>query len=164
MLWVFKAMRGPRTELYIKRALFILCLLTWMVFKGTLLVAQDSGLVVIGNSEDVPSEMDRKQLISVLRGEQQRWKEGGKVVLALMEPDTPIGRNVCTRVYNMSGNELQKYFLLLVFQGKARAPNYFDSVTELEAFVAKTPGAIGVVGQQTNSSVKVVVVDGNSSL
>ena len=135
-----------------------------MAFYCPLLNAQDSGLVVIGNSEDVPSELDRRQLISVLRGEQQRWKDGGNVVLALMEPDTPIGRNVCTRVYNMSGNELQKYFLLLVFQGKARAPNYFDSAEELEAFVAKTPGAIGVVSQQTNSSVKVVSVDGNSTL
>jgi len=151
-------------ESMLRRSLYTLCFLTWMAFYCPLLNAQDSGLVVIGNSEDVPSELDRRQLISVLRGEQQRWKDGGNVVLALMEPDTPIGRNVCTRVYNMSGNELQKYFLLLVFQGKARAPNYFDSAEELEAFVAKTPGAIGVVSQQTNSSVKVVSVDGNSTL
>lgn len=135
-----------------------------LIFCSVQITAQDSGLVVIGNTEEVPSEMDRKQLISVLRGEQQRWKDGGKVVLALMEPDTPIGRNVCTRVYNMSGNELQKYFLLLVFQGKARAPNYFESTTELEAFVAKTPGAIGVINQKTNRGVKAISVDGSQSL
>ncbi|GJM29693.1 MAG: hypothetical protein DHS20C17_23280 [Cyclobacteriaceae bacterium] len=138
---------------------------TILILSNLSVTAQDTGLVVIGNKENVPSELERRELISVLRGEQQRWKEsGGKVVLALMEPDTPIGRNVCTRVYNMSGNELQKYFLLLVFQGKARAPNYFDSAVELEAFVAKTPGAIGVVNQNTNRSVKTVLVDGNSSL
>lgn len=164
MRWDFKAMRESRTAIYIRRVLYTLCCLTWMVFNCPNITAQDSGLVVIGNSEDVPSEMDRRQLISVLRGEQQRWKDGGKVVLALMEPETPIGRNVCTRVYNMSGNELQKYFLLLVFQGKARAPNYFDSASELETFVAKTPGAIGVVSQKTNNLVKVILVDGNNSL
>ena len=142
----------------------VCCLVTFWFICNFSIKAQDSGLTVIGNNEDVPSEIDRRQLISVLRGEQQRWREGGRVVLALMEPDTPIGRNVCTRVYNMSGNELQKYFLLLVFQGKARPPNYFDTPEELEAFVARTPGAIGVVSQRTNDSVKVVLVDGNSSL
>ncbi len=157
-------MRETRTERNIIPVRYILCCLIWMFFNCTLITAQDSGLVVIGNSEYVPSEMNRQQLISVLRGEQQRWKDGGKVVLALMEPDTPIGRNVCTRVYNMSGNELQKYFLLLVFQGKARAPNYFDSVAELEAFVAKTAGAIGVVNESTNGEVKTIRVDGNEAL
>lgn len=152
------------TEISTRRIIYMLSCLTWLSVSCHLLMAQDSGLVVIGNTEDVPAEMDKGQLISVLRGEQQRWKDGGKVVLALMEPDTPIGRNVCTRVYNMSGNELQKYFLLLVFQGKARAPNYFDSAAELEAFVAKTPGAIGVVNQRTNRSVKIVLVDGNQTL
>jgi hypothetical protein len=154
-----------RPKSYIAQLLSTVCFgLTLMIFCTLVVEAQDSGLIVIGSHEDVPSELDRRQLISVLRGEQQRWKEGGNVVLALMEPDTPIGRNICTRVYNMSGNELQKYFLLLVFQGKARAPNFFDSSSELESFVAKTPGAIGVVSQSSNSSVKTVLVDGKSSL
>jgi len=64
----------------------------------------------------------------------------------------------------MSGDELQRYFLLLVFQGKARAPNFFDSTDDLEAFVAKTPGAIGVLDQATDSSVKTVLIDGNELL
>ena len=142
----------------------IVCLMVFWCTGSLTVRAQDAGLMVIGNMEDVPAEMDRSQLISVLRGEQQRWKSGKKVVLALMEPDTPIGRNVCTRVYNMSGNELQKYFLLLVFQGKARAPNYFDTTAELEAFVARTPGAIGVINQKTNSEVRTVLVDGSEVL
>jgi ABC-type phosphate transport system substrate-binding protein len=126
--------------------------------------AQDGGLLVIGNSESVPSELQRNQLKSVLKGEQQRWKDGTKVVIALMNPDTPTGRNTCTRVYNMSGDELQKYFLSLVFQGKARAPNFFDTNSELEAFVAKTPGAIGVLNQTTDNSIKTVLIDGNKLL
>ncbi len=126
--------------------------------------AQDAELFVIGHTESVPSELKKNQLSSVLKGEQQRWKDGTKVIIALMDPDTPTGRNTCTRVYNMSGDELQKYFLSLVFQGKARAPNYFDSNTELEAFVAKTPGAIGVLNQATESSVKTVLIDGSKLL
>ena len=137
---------------------------TAMLFIGPTVLAQDAGLLVIGNNESVPSELNRNQLSSVLRGEQQRWKDGTKVVIALMDPDTPTGRNTCTRVYNMSGDELKKYFLSLVFQGKARAPNFFDTSKELEAFVAKTPGAVGVLNQSTDGSVKTVLIDGSKLL
>lgn len=154
-----------RAEPFLKRLIFstVYC---WVAISFTCPVtkAQNAELLVIGNIETVPSEMKKNQLTSVLKGEQQRWKNGTKVVLALMDPDTPIGRNTCTRVYNMSGDELQRYFLLLVFQGKARAPNFFDSPDDLEAFVAKTPGAIGVLDQATDSSVKIVLIDGNELL
>ena len=154
-----------RAEPFLKRLIFstVYC---WAAISFTCPVtkAQNAELLVIGNIETVPSEMKKNQLTSVLKGEQQRWKNGTKVVLALMDPDTPIGRNTCTRVYNMSGDELQRYFLLLVFQGKARAPNFFDSTIDLEAFVAKTPGAIGVLDQATDSSVKIVLIDGNELL
>jgi len=144
----------------------IISIVCWvaMFLISPMVQAQDAGLLVIGNNESVPSELKRSQLNSVLRGEQQRWKDGSKVVVALMDPDTPVGRNTCIRVYNMSGDELQKYFLFLVFQGKARAPNFFDSTSELEAFVAKTPGAIGVLNQTTDSIVKTVLIDGNKLL
>jgi len=153
-----------RTGSYIKRVILSTVLCTAMLFIVANSKAQDGGLVVIANTESVPPELNKNQLNSVLRGEQQRWKDGSKVIIALMDPDTPTGRNTCTRVYNMSGDELQKYFLLLVFQGKARAPNFFDSTGELEAFVAKTPGAIGVLNEKTDSTVNTVLIDGNRLL
>lgn len=140
----------------------ISCIAIWLICPQA--SGQDAGLLVIGNNESVPSELKKFQLNSVLKGEKQRWEDGTKVVIALMEPDTPVGRNTCTRVYNMSGNELQKYFLALVFQGKGRSPAFFDSVDELEDFVAKTPGAIGVLQQTSNGSIKTVLVDGKTRI
>lgn len=150
-----------KTGLYIKQYSIIIgfsCVMVALVCGEV--KAQEDGLLVIGNAQSVPSELKKFQLNSVLKGELQRWKDGTKVVVALMEPETPVGRNTCTRVYNMSGNELQKYFLALVFQGKGRAPTFFDSMRELEEFVAKTPGAIGVVNQASDSSIKMVLIDG----
>lgn len=126
-------------------------------------IGQDTSLMVIRNSKGVPAEMKLVQLKSILKGEKQRWGDGTKVVIALMKPNTPVGSNTCKKVYNMSANEVSKYWLGLVFQGKADAPAMFNSLNELEDFVSRTPGAIGVIGQ-TVSNNKTITVEGKRYL
>ncbi len=128
------------------------------------LQAQDSSLVVVGNNESVPAALDAGQLKSILRGEKLRWNDGKQVVIALMKTNTPIGNETSKRIYNMTGNELNKYFLALVFQGKVKAPVFFNSASELEAFVSQTPGAIGVLDKAGEKSVQIIVVDGKTQL
>jgi hypothetical protein len=60
----------------------------------------------------------------------------------------------------MSGDELNRFWLALVFQGKASAPNFFNSMSELESFVAQTPGAIGIVKKESSNESKLIPVDG----
>lgn len=129
--------------------------------QGT--VAQDEGLVVISNGKGAPSEMKMSLLKSALKGEKQRWPDGSKVIIALMKSNTIIGENTSRKLYNMNGNELNKYWLALVFQGKADAPKFFNSESELTAFVGQTRGAIGVVGQESDD-VRAVLVDGKKIL
>ena len=126
--------------------------------------SQDDSLTVIGNKVSVPTEMDFKQLKSILRGEKLRWNDGKQVIIALMKSNTPIGNETCNRIFNMSPNELNKYFLALVFQGRIKAPTFFTSAKELSAFVAETPGAIGVVDQTDVSTLNVILVDGKTKL
>lgn len=126
--------------------------------------AQEQPLVVIGNDQSVPDELTFNQLRSVLRGEKLRWDDGKRVVIALMKSNTATGNETCERIYNMNGNELNKYFLALVFQGRLKAPTFFTSESELESFIADTPGAIGVIGQKGDSSAKVINVTGNEQL
>ena len=121
------------------------------------------GLVVIGNSKGSPAQLRLNQLQSILKGEKQRWNDGTKVVIALMKTNTPVGSSTSKRVLNMTGDQLNKYWLALVFQGKADAPTFFSSESELESFVAQTPGAIGVIGQ-TASTAKVILLDGKRSI
>lgn len=147
-----------------------------MILKFTLLIffvgillpssvyAQDTELTIIGNSKSVPSEMNMQQLKSVLKGEKQRWSDGTKVVIALMKTNTDVGTNTCEKLYNMTGHELNKYFLALVFQGKVKAPTFFNSVNDLESYVAQTPGAIGVLDKANDKLLKTIIVDGKISL
>jgi hypothetical protein len=120
-------------------------------------------LSVIANNKGAPSEMKMAQLKSTMRGEKLRWPDGTKVVIALLKSTTPIGTTTSKKIYNMTSNELNKYWLALVFQGKADAPNFFNSEAELEDFVSQTSGAIGVVNHPSASN-KVVVIDGQRSL
>ena len=126
-------------------------------------VLPDAGLVVISNDKGAPSEMKMSLLKSTLKGEKQRWPNGTKVIIALMKSNTLIGENTSKKLYNMSANELNKYWLALVFQGKADAPNFFNSESDLAAFVGQTQGAIGVIGRESDD-VRPVLVDGKKIL
>jgi ABC-type phosphate transport system substrate-binding protein len=130
---------------------------------SSLASAQDN-LTIIANVESVPAEMDFSKLQSILKGEQMRWSDGTKVKIALMKTNTTVGTLTSEKIYQMSGNELNKYFLALVFQGKVKAPAFFNSESELEAYIAQTPGAIGVIQNTGNDQVKIVVVDGKKQI
>ena len=125
--------------------------------------AQSPNLVIIGNGRGVPTEMNLGQFKAAMRGEKLRWPDGSKVVIALLKPSTPTGQNTSKKIYNMSANELNKYWLALVFQGRADGPNFFSSEADLAEFVAQTPGAIGVVTQPVPTS-KTVIVEGRKFL
>ena len=142
----------------------ILILFSVGLLIPTALIAQEDELTIIGNQQSVPSEMNMSQLKSVFKGEKQRWPDGSKVVIALMKTNTPVGTNTCKKLYNMTGNELNKHFLALVFQGKVKAPTFFNSVHDLETYVAQTPGAIGVLQKVNDALLKTVVVDGKKQI
>lgn len=134
-------------------------------FLGSLaIVAQDIELTIVGNAENVPDELNMRQLKSVLRGEKLRWDSGASIKIALMKTNTLIGKSTCEKIYDMTGNELNKYFLALVFQGKVKAPTFFNSISELENYVSQTPGAIGVSQKTTDSPNKIILVDGNDKI
>ena len=133
-------------------------------FASTFVFAQEDELTIVGNRESVPDELNMRQLKSVLRGEMLKWSDGVSIKIALMKTSTPVGTSTCKKVYGMSGNELNKYFLALVFQGKAKAPTFFNSIAELESYVAQTPGAIGVSQNTVEGSLKIVLVDGKKQM
>ncbi len=126
--------------------------------------AQQSTLTAIGNVSGVPAEMKQSELKAVLMGETQRWKNGKRILIALMKTNTPLGKTTSSKVYDMSGDELNKYWLSLVFQGKSQAPVFFNSVSDLQNFVSQNPGAIGIIEKPIASSeIRSVMIDGKTS-
>jgi ABC-type phosphate transport system substrate-binding protein len=121
-------------------------------------------LTVISNQKGSPTGLKKTELRSIFMGEQQRWRNGHKIQIALMKTNTPAGKYVCDKIYDMTGDEVKKFWLALVFQGKAEAPLFFNSTGELQAYVADNPGAIGIIDQsQPATGVQVVLIDGKRS-
>lgn len=146
--------------LFTKGIVFIVLLL--LSFSAT---AQTETLTVISNEKGAPAELKMTELKSILKGEKQRWRNGNKITIALMKTNTPAGASTCKKIYDMSSDELKKFWLALVFEGKADAPVFLNSASEIESFVAENPGAIGIINQPlANADAHIVLIDGKKSL
>jgi ABC-type phosphate transport system substrate-binding protein len=122
--------------------------------------AQDQAIMVIANDKGVPTSMTMKELKSVMLGEKQRWADGTKVSIAFMKANTAVGSATAKKIMGMTGDQLNKFWLALVFQGKAKAPVFYGSSTDVENYIAQNPGAIGVVeAGYTLKSGHVVTID-----
>lgn len=126
--------------------------------------AQGTQLTVVSNPKGSPADMKLSELKSIFLGEKQRWKNGTKIVIALMKTNTTAGKSVCDKVYDMSGDEVKKFWLALVFQGKAEAPVFFNTIGDLQTYVSENPGSIGIIDQAPSvTGVQVVSIDGKKS-
>ena len=126
--------------------------------------AQEASLMVIGNSKGVPAEMKMSELRSVFMAEKQRWGDGTKVIIAMIKSTTPLGKMVSRRIYSMSGDEVRGFWAGISFAGKFESPVTFNTVTELETFVAQNPGAIAILDKPSESSeTKIVLIDGKKT-
>ena len=138
-----------------------------VIFLSMVSVAksQEGALTVISNQEGAPAILKYSELKSILMGEKQRWRNGSKILIALMKTNTATGKITSQKIYDMSGDELNKFWLALVFQGKAPAPAFFNTATELENFVSQNPGAIGIIDQLAhNDNLRTIIIDGKSRI
>jgi ABC-type phosphate transport system substrate-binding protein len=126
--------------------------------------AEEPNIMVIANEKGAPTSLTMKELKSIFKGEKQRWKDGTKISIAFMKSSTPVGSTTANKVLKMSGDQLNKFWLALVFQGKAKAPFFYGSASEVESYVSQNAGAIGVVeaGYQVKGA-KVISIDGKKS-
>ena len=95
-----------------------------------------------------------KDVQDVFLGKYSRWpvtKEQTTIVLPSSK--CASANTTASVIYKTSVKEMQKYWLSLVFQGRANPPFFLDSDAEIIAYVLKTPGAIGVVAAESRKTV-----------
>jgi ABC-type phosphate transport system substrate-binding protein len=126
--------------------------------------ADEPNIMVIANEKGAMNTLTMKELKSIFQGEKQRWPDGTKISIAFMKSSTSVGKATSNKVLNISGDQLNKLWLALVFQGKAKAPFFYGTASEVENYVSQNAGAIGVVeaGYQAKG-VKVISIDGKKS-
>ena len=116
-----------------------------------------TGLVVIGNVEGL-QRLDASEVRRVFRGEQSLWRGGVAVTVVLPSPRSPFIEVVSTGVFGLSKAAMQRYWLGLVFQGRAAPPVQLETADEMIAFVRRTPGAIAIVPAPIAESARSLVI------
>ena len=82
---------------------------------------------------------------SILRGEEAMWKNKEGVIVVLPSSKSDFSGIVSKQFFNSSPMGMKRYWLGLVFQGRANPPFFLDSNEEIIAFIKKNPGSIGVL-------------------
>jgi hypothetical protein len=111
----------------------------WMISQ----FAWSQNVVYFGNEVGMTT-MTNAKMQRVFTGKETLWKNGKPVVICLPGTKSAKAQEVYTKVYNKSVKEVQKFWLSLVFQGRAKSPVFFDSEQEMVDYVKRNPGAIGV--------------------
>lgn len=149
-----------KTIFFIVRCCLLMCMFTLHISAK----AQTENLTVITNTKGAPEELKFSDLRSILMGEKQRWRNGNKIMIALMKTNTAAGNSICKKIYDMSSDELKKFWLALVFDGKSDGPVFLNSAAEVQSYVAENPGAIGVTDQQQEiNDTHIVLIDGKKA-
>jgi ABC-type phosphate transport system substrate-binding protein len=126
------------------KKLYIFLLL--LFFKGALYSQTSSldGLVLIGNKTGLES-VSRKQLKGIFRGSQTIWNTNEEVIIVMPSLKADFANDFASSVLQMTQSALHRYWLELVFQGRADAPVFLNSSAEIVEYVKNNPGAIAVV-------------------
>ncbi len=100
--------------------------------------------VVIGNATGLVG-ISEKQAQSILRGERTLWDSRVPVTVVLPGQRAAYGDSLARDLMGISRAAMQRFWLALVFQGRAAPPVFHDSVEDTVAYVRRTPGAIAVI-------------------
>jgi hypothetical protein len=103
-----------------------------------------ASLSLVGNGTGL-TQVNPAELRSLFRGERSVWPTGREVIIVLPGSRVEWSERFSLQVLGMSRQAMQRYWLGLVFQGRASAPVFVDSAAEVLSYVQEHPGAIGMV-------------------
>jgi len=95
-----------------------------------------------------------KDVQAVFRGKYSQWPITNEItIIVLPSSKCPSANTTASVIYKSSVKEMQKYWLSLVFQGRANPPVFLDSDAEIITYVLKTPGAIGIISAESRKAI-----------
>jgi ABC-type phosphate transport system substrate-binding protein len=142
------------------RARIVRHLLALVLLPMGALVAQSAafpGFEVVGNELGV-SALTAAEVRNIFRGERALWSSGQAVTVVLPSGRSSYADGFAERVLGMRREVMQRFWLGLVFQGRAAPPVNLGTAAEVIAYVERTPGAVAVVPVGTAPRALVVPV------
>ena len=125
----------------------MLALITSSAFAQSL-----GGLTFIGNNLGT-SSLKEQEVKDAFKAKNNFWPNGKTLTVCLPETNSSDAGDVSRKVYGKTVSDVQKFWLSQVFQGRSRSPMFFETDEEMIAYIAKTPGAIGVFVNEKGLSI-----------
>lgn len=122
-------------------------LLAWCAFVPNLASAQgvDRSLRVVVNKENKLASLTTDDLTRIFLGKKTLWDSGTRIVPVMPEEESPTGELFLSGTLKKSVSQFRAYWKRLLFSGGGAVPKVFRNHDQLLDFVARQPGAIGVV-------------------
>lgn len=99
---------------------------------------------VIGNRIGF-NQSSLKGIKEIFKGKETYWKNKEQVIIVLPSARSENATIVAKEIFAMSVTAMQKYWLQMVFQGRGNPPVFLSTDKEIIDYVAKNPGAIGLI-------------------
>lgn len=86
-----------------------------------------------------------QEVISIFKNGKSLWPSNQTVIIVLPSNKSAFAEQVAYDIYGGSISSMQKFWLALIFQGRANPPMFFQNEEDVFNYIANNPGAIGVV-------------------
>lgn len=129
---------------------FILLIVILFVSKSGISQSSSEKFTVIGNSITM-NPISLSELKDIFLGEKQVDPNNNTIVVVLPTTDFQGADEVARLISGSSLNSFRRYWLSIVFQGRANPPFYFNSNQRMIDFVRENPGSIAILYDYTGS-------------
>lgn len=130
--------------------------------SARLVPAFQEDLAFIVNKSNQTDAMTLAELRNVFLAERNRWPNGRKITITMLEAGNPEREVVLRTICRMRESDFNRNFLRVKFTGETtEEPRLLASPANMLRFVFNAPGAIGYVrASRVDDSVKVLRIDG----
>lgn len=116
-----------------------------------------SEVLVIVNSENEISSLDKKQIVDLYMGRYQNFPNGEAAFPLDQQPVSEIRAIFYRKLVNKSVAQMNAYWAKLLFTGRASPPRVMPDSAAVKKAVQENKGAIGYINSaDLDNSVKVV--------
>jgi len=115
--------------------------------------------VIIIANEIGTTSLTKKQLTAYAKGEKNFWTNNKKVIITLPSAKSELATSVAKSIYKTTASGMQKYWLSLVFQGRADPPLFFATDEEVIKYVQNNKGAIGFINSKNKALAESLFID-----
>ena len=132
-------------------------LITFLIFTFLIIAPAFAEQVIIVNSDNLISEISKKDLKNIYRMKKRNWAGGSVIQPVNLKIDNEVRKDFSEKILGKKPKEMERYYLKRALSGKGQPPKILETEEDVIKFVSWNKNAIGYVSS-ADSSVKIVIV------